>query len=380
MKISRLELKNFRCFEDFTLELDERINLIVGKNTSGKTSALEGLTVAIGGYLLGIPNSFAGVTKKAHIRNLDDADVRRFFSKGKEIVQTEFSDFTSVKAFGVVDNKDLIWERYSKGIGSRTNNSGCNKLKHVADEAYKKSVDSDGYTLPVLVHYGTGRLWAGQKADIKKLAGTNTALGYYYALKPDAQNKILMSWIQKMFEVSFEKGRILNVLQCVLNTIEKFIPDCTGCYYSRDYSELALSFNNGDEFPYSLLSDGQRNIVALVGDIAMRCAHLNQHLGLEATLQTPGIVLVDEIDTNIHPEWQKIIIPQLREYFPNIQFIITSHSPFIIQSIKDGRIFDLEVGPDYYPLPTWKKSIEDVASDVMHVEEVTRSNCQVPDD
>ena len=49
----------------------------------------------------------------------------------------------------------------------------------------------------ILMYYGTGRLWAGQKTDIKKLANTNTALGYYYSLKPDAQNKLLMPWIEK---------------------------------------------------------------------------------------------------------------------------------------------------------------------------------------
>ncbi|MGC7986033.1 AAA family ATPase, partial [Salmonella enterica] len=82
-----------------------------------------------------------------------------------------------------------------------------------------------------------------------------------------------------------------------------------------------------------------------VGDIAMRCAHLNQHLGLAAAKDTPGVVLVDELDTNIHPNWQKTLIPSLKDHFENIQFIVTTHSPFVIQSLKGGKLIDLDSAP-----------------------------------
>lgn len=370
MKITQIELSNFRCFPEKKFTFDSSVNLIIGNNTSGKTSILEALSVSMGAFLLGIPASYAGVTRKAHIRNLDDSDIHRYFSQGKEVIQTEFANDVSVKAKGFISasKAEVSWERTLKGLGSRPNNANCKKIQETASKLYESSNKDTGSTLPILMHYGTGRLWAGQNTKIKHLANTNTALGYYYGLKPDAQNKLLMPWIQKMYEISRDRDETLSILKCVYNTIIEFIPGCTRCYFSREHDELTLAFDD-KEYPFSILSDGQRNIITLVGDIAMRCAHLNQHLGINAASETPGIVLVDEIDANIHPTWQKNLIPQIKKHFTNIQFVFTTHSPYIIQSIKEGKIINLDekidcYGEDY----AWKKSIEEVSAELMYVE------------
>ncbi|WP_148611033.1 AAA family ATPase [Aeromonas sobria] len=368
MKIDNLLLKNFRCFEEETFSFDDRMTVIIGNNTSGKTSLLEAVSVAMGGFLLGIPHSYAGVTRQAHTRNIVNDDVRRYFAKGKEVLQAEFASPVYVSATGSVNNKDVEWIRYLEKSGSRTNNAGCKSIQNIATELYGKSINEGGATLPILMHYGTGRLWAGQNTNIKKLTATNTALGYYYSLKPDAQNKLLMPWIEKMHEISRERDQRLSILDCVYNTITHFIPDSERCYFSREHDELTVVFN-GKEFPFSLLSDGQRNVISLVGDIAMRCAHLNQHLGLDAAKKTPGIVSVDELDTNIHPNWQKTLIPSLKDYFENIQFIVTTHSPFVIQSLKGGKLIDLDRAStnNYQRSQAWKQSVEEISLDLMHV-------------
>lgn len=368
MKIETIELKNFRCFDEKTFHFDESMTVIIGNNTSGKTSLLEAISVAMGGFLLGIPNSYAGVTKQAHSRNISNDDVRRFFAKGKEVIQTEFSSPIYVEATGKINDDNVKWGRSLDKLGARTKNAGCKAIQKKAANLYKKSINDGSTTLPILMHYGTGRLWAGQNTNIKKLTTTNTALGYYYSLKSDAQNKLLMPWIQKMHEISRDRDQRLSILECVYDTILAFIPNSERCYFSREYNELTLVFN-GKEFPFSLLSDGQRNVISLIGDIAMRCAHLNQHLGINAARKTPGIVLVDELDTNIHPTWQKLLIPKLKEYFKNIQFIVTTHSPFVIQSLKGGKIIDLDShsAVDFSSSQAWKYSIEEVSQDLMHV-------------
>ena len=177
-----------------------------------------------------------------------------------------------------------------------------------------------------------------------------------------------MPWIEKMYDISRDRDQRLSILDCVYNTIRHFIPESERCYFSREHNELAVVFN-GKEFPFSLLSDGQRNIISLIGDIAMRCAHLNQHLGLDAARKTPGVVLVDELDTNIHPNWQKTLIPSLKDYFENIQFVVTTHSPFVIQSLKGGKIIDLDsTSSNNFPLSqAWKQSVEEISQNFMHV-------------
>ena len=73
-----------------------------------------------------------------------------------------------------------------------------------------------------------------------------------------------------------------------------------------------------------------------IGDIAIKSAQLNSHLGERAIEETPGVVLIDELDLHLHPRWQRHIVSDLRRVFPNIQFFCTTHSPQIVG----------EVGPD----------------------------------
>lgn len=173
-----------------------------------------------------------------------------------------------------------------------------------------------------------------------------------------------------MDRIAYERKQSLNILEAVYNAIIELIPGASKCYYSPEYNELTLEF--GDEkSPFSALSDGQRNIVSLIGDLAMRCAHLNQHLGLDAAKKSPGLVLVDEIDANIHPSWQKSLIPDIVRYFANIQFVFTTHSPFIVQSVTQGKIINLD-DPTTCESPAngWDKSAEEISIDIMGLDTV----------
>ncbi|MBL0016659.1 MAG: AAA family ATPase [Bacteroidetes bacterium] len=113
------------------------------------------------------------------------------------------------------------------------------------------------------------------------------------------------------------------------------------------------------------LSDGYRSMVALVGTIAWRCVRLNPHLGKNAAKESPGIILIDELDLHLHPNWQKRIVGDLKRTFPNIQFICTTHSPFIVQSLEADEIISLDGIVDVNPSSL---SLEDVAEEIMGVE------------
>jgi len=101
-----------------------------------------------------------------------------------------------------------------------------------------------------------------------------------------------------------------------------------------------------------------------VADIARRAAILNPHLEERALTETPGIVLIDEIDLHLHPRWQRRVVDNLRETFPNLQFIVTTHSPFIIQSLRAGELIDLNEGE---PAEYEDKPIDYVAEHVQGV-------------
>ncbi|MEO1075191.1 MAG: AAA family ATPase, partial [Bacteroidota bacterium] len=125
-------------------------------------------------------------------------------------------------------------------------------------------------------------------------------------------------------------------------------------------------FEDGRILPFDLLSDGQRSMLALAGDLAMRMTRLNPSLREDSVQQTPGVVLIDELDLHLHPLWQRQIVGDLRRTFPAVQFIATTHSPFIIQSLQPGELYDLATGERPAAEEYVDQSIEDIAEDVMH--------------
>ena len=91
-----------------------------------------------------------------------------------------------------------------------------------------------------------------------------------------------------------------------------------------------------------MMRDGYRNMIGMIADIAYRCIKLNPHLGVNALKETNGLVLIDELDLHLHPSWQKAIVKELTTSFPKIQFVATTHSPFIVQSLAKDQIINLE--------------------------------------
>jgi predicted ATP-binding protein involved in virulence len=113
-------------------------------------------------------------------------------------------------------------------------------------------------------------------------------------------------------------------------------------------SELGLLFHNDSNWiKFRHLSEGQRNMAALVGDIAWKAAQLNPHLGEQALRETPGMVFIDEPDMHLHPEWQRMIVRKLQEIFPQIQFICATHSPQIVGEVPATEVRILADGDDF---------------------------------
>ena len=92
------------------------------------------------------------------------------------------------------------------------------------------------------------------------------------------------------------------------------------------------------------MSDGVRGVVSLVADLAFRCMRLNSPIGEDAILETRGIVLIDEVDQHLHPGWQQRILQAIRRAFPNIQFIVTTHSPEVLSTVDSPQIRILQDG------------------------------------
>src|SRR5262249_49189916 len=120
--------------------------------------------------------------------------------------------------------------------------------------------------------------------------------------------------------------------------VKSCIGDTTRFWFDVQYDELRLERPGGDIQSFAMLSEGYRNMVAMVADIAWRAAVLNPQHGAEAHLLTEGVVLIDALDLHLHPAWQRRAVGDLRRTFPKIQFIVTTHSPQIVASVSRSQI------------------------------------------
>lgn len=109
--------------------------------------------------------------------------------------------------------------------------------------------------------------------------------------------------------------------------------------FDEETFEFHILQHGKEPFDFNTLSSGYQAVLDIILDIIMRMQNQTQR---SFDFNLPGIVLIDEIETHLHLELQKNIMPFLTAIFPNIQFIVTSHSPFILNSIRNVVIYDLE--------------------------------------
>jgi hypothetical protein len=227
--------------------------------------------------------------------------------------------------------------------------------------------------LPLCAYYGVQRAYLStEKTTLEVTSPESRLAGYANALDGRLDAVPFQRWIKTMELAALQDRKPNLYLETVRDAIRQCIEDCETVQYSLEQGEVILRFKDGRWEPFRQLSDGYRLTLATIADIALRCVSLNPHLGPAAITETSGVVLIDEIDLHLHPNWQRRIIDDLRKCFPRIQFFLTTHSPFIVQSLRDGEVFPFS-GPHHLEKAPYKRGIEELSKDVLGVENVERS-------
>ena len=372
MRIDHIEIQNFKCFEQAAFDLSPGFTLLLGDNAKGKTALLDAIAVAMGGFLLGIPG--------ARSRTIGHTEVRYQSRRRGEILKFEKHHPVFVRAKGIVSGKKAEWKREKLSQTGRTTARNAKEISSIARSLAANIKEGQNSTLPLLVYYGTGRLFvepkwgkAAKAAINAPRGGESTYAGYAGCLEPTSSVKLLRNWVQRMTLTQYQAGSgPSQSLAAVLGTISDMVVGAKHAFYDFEQEDLDLVFGRGKTWPLQLLSDGQRNMAGLAGDLAIRCVQLNPHLRGSAPKKTPGIVLIDEIDLHLHPKWQRAVISQLRKCFPKVQFVATTHSPFIVQSALGEGVIDLDT-PEGLEHPREELSIEDIAEEIMDVDIPQRS-------
>jgi predicted ATP-binding protein involved in virulence len=199
--------------------------------------------------------------------------------------------------------------------------------------------------LPLISAYGTERLWIEPDPPRKERAGTNlrrkdrpSRLNGYSNIQFLIHEEALFDWIETETLASLQNGTESTVFRVVKNAIIGCIDDATDLYYDVQRKEVVVVMRKHGPHPYELLSDGQRAMLTLVGDIAKKAITLNPHLNENVLDRTPGVVTIDELDLHLDPKWQRRVIRDLKRTFPAIQFIAATHSPQLIGEAEPQEI------------------------------------------
>ncbi|MDC5809271.1 AAA family ATPase [Vibrio europaeus] len=398
MKIHELRLKNFRKFIDsrYSFNTQSNVTVLIGDNATGKSAILNALSIMMGSYLL----DFKVPQAARHIRK-DEIRIAQIKSGEITSLEPQWAEGIEVSCIGSLAevtcddsflSKPFSWSRELTSEKGKTTRINAKNIAKAGRDARLKVENGEAVLLPILSYYGTGRLWH-KKQDIELDKPDSRAVGYRDCLDPASNHRLFYKWFSRLEQASLQKGKRFEVLEAVRNAVKTCIPNCESFYLDLELQELMLEFDDGRLYSFDNLSDGYRNMLAIVADIAHRAARLNPQLGKDAAISTPGIVLIDEIDLHLHPKWQREIINSLRNAFPKIQFIVSTHSPFIVQSLKRGEVIDLNSGESLppnlelnddeesvstlaQPSPQKsysEKSIEDIVEDIMGISFPSRS-------
>lgn len=329
MRIDRISLTNMRLVGEQTKELvldsTKNVVILLGDNGFGKTTILDAMATIMAPYSA----QFPGIADY----QLSDLDVHinRQGRRAKFLtVEAELSDN------GIV----MRSVRYRKGTQTPPK-ANYEQMKQMAI-AKKNAIlaGEPNVELPLFAYYGTGR---GQFQVPERRRGFQQAFErwdcYKSAINPETDFKRFFGWFDLMEDQERrdrEKLRDFNYKSPVLNAVRRALSEIITSYRNPRIETRPLRFimdrvdqdGSTHELRIEQLSEGYKIVIAMVADLAARMAEANPDM--DNPLNSTGIVLVDEVDLHLHPRWQRDILSQLTKVFPNIQFVVSTHSPVIV--------------------------------------------------
>ena len=381
LKIEKLELIDFRCFHNLKLSFESDLTVIIGGNGKGKTSIAYAIAKTLSWINANILKDDGSGQRISHEKDINNdskslfSDVFTEFSFGKDLPRicarlsrskfgtakkrdSEVKELKDLASFWrIINAKQVInlplFSFYSvershslskaKKDSSRLRNdrfdayhdalSGSGKFEHFVEwfiSLHKKTVNDQSGQIEELEQ---------QREDLQQLVDTGTL-----SLKPlldtvekqliDAKATKELANTQESLTDLEKKNIVIKAICVLIPSISKIWVDTTSGI------DVIMLENDGVNIRLEQLSDGQRVFLSLVADLARRLVMLNPKL--DNPLCGQGIIIIDEIELHLHPKWQQDILLDLQHTFPNLQFIITTHSPLVLSTVDKRciRVFD----------------------------------------
>lgn len=374
MIVKDIHIENFKGIECIDLQFNKQFNVLIGENGAGKSSILDAVSIGLGTFLMNTSAAFGPSGRKS--RPLSKNEVRMV------ILSDDNIEATTVKLSGTFCIEDarfcIPWKREQPKGSKNLTVKDASTLKKYGRDVVEKLETAEN--LPLIAYHTTGRLWGQmyerikedekeKKIEYEKIGSRLD--GYFACLDPRSIEQKFLNWFKTYEDSILKFNKDKSLYNAFKNAITSMVPDWNDIHFHWGLDDLLGKNDNNIWTPFRNFSDGYKAIISITADIAYRAIKLNPHLGERAVLETEGIVLIDEIDMHLHPKWQRHIVDDLKRTFPKIQFIVTTHSPFIVQSLKADEVINLDL--ESVNEDPFTKSIEEIAEQDMDVDNVKRS-------
>ncbi|HBN1713070.1 TPA: AAA family ATPase [Escherichia coli] len=366
MNIRTLKLTNLGWFEELEVhlapveEFKSNVTVFIGNNGAGKTSILKSLATSLSWFVARVR------TEKGNGSPIPEDAILN----GRSSATIELQVLNTHPATEAATPYRWLLARTASGKKSTTASS-LQEASQLAAFYRDQYTQNSGASFPLIAFYPVERVVLDVPLKIKERHNFLQLDGYDNALNQGIDFRRFFEWFRNREDAENESGlpqdvldklstridldnTVLNALTAIMassrdrqltavrTAISRFMPGFSNLRVRRK-PRLHMSIDkNGQTLNVLQLSQGEKSLMALVGDIARRLAMMNPML--ENPLNGEGIVLIDEVDMHLHPTWQRTIIQRLTTTFPHCQFVLTTHSPLVISDYKDVLVYSLDNG------------------------------------
>lgn len=326
LRILELDVRGFRGIAQLELSLAERgTTVLAGINGSGKTTVLEALATALSWVFARLANP------EGRGRTIPDHDIKLG------------SNHCTIAVHAELDGRTIHWSVAGSRTGSRSRPRPELDEINAAVRSIHEGLEQDrSRPIPVAVMYAVNRAVLDIPRRIRKRHDFNRFAAHAGALVHGGTRdfRTFFEWFREHEDLENER-RLAQPehrdpqLTSVREAIETLLDGVSNLRVRRNPQRMVVD-KQGEELVVDQLSDGEKCLLATVGDLARRLAVANP--ASPAPLREHGVVLIDEIDLHLHPRWQRSVIPDLERTFPNCQFVVTTHSPQVLSHVKGETI------------------------------------------
>jgi len=374
LRLESVRLENYACFKDITVEFNPGFNVVVGVNGSGKTSLLDGIF----NYLAVITD---GVLYSPSPEKPLNPRIEIQAHEGRYRFEEQFPVSVTLKLCFPDEKKTktgaLVWR--SSSLPSHLDGD------FQFGDSFLEMIDPAG-PWPLIAFYNAAKTRRGfgknnghaLEAALEKTSRKDAYMDYLStkSVIEDFEKWVFSKTLERLQTIE-ETGHPLSnekdaddELSLVNNAIALAIEGAKGLKYDMKQKCVVMIWGQPGGEPdkvtvFDKLSDGEKALVTLVADIARRICILNPHLGSDIFLRTPGVVLIDEIDLHLHPQWQRQLPSALKKAFPSMQFIATTHSPQMLSELDSSEIILLKDDSAVHPDASYGLNADRILEEIM---------------